>query len=87
MFQYGFPEDWISVLGSRIKRVHLKDYKMSGFKMGEFVPLLEGNVNWQAVMTQLVKVGYRGFLTPEYGSKTSLASISAAWDKIAAMAG
>lgn len=86
IFQYGFPEDWINTLGSRIKRVHLKDYKMQGFKMGEFVPLLEGNVDWKAVMQALVKTGYRGFLTPEYGSKVPLSDISSAWDKIVAMA-
>lgn len=86
IFQYGFPQDWIAILGPRIKRVHLKDYKMQGFKMGEFVPLLEGSIDWQAVMNAFVKVGYRGFLTPEYGSETPLSEISAAWDKIAGMA-
>jgi hexulose-6-phosphate isomerase len=85
VFQYGFPQDWINTLGSRIKRVHLKDYKMQGFKMGEFVPLLEGNVDWKAVMQSLVKTGYQGFLTPEYGSNTPLSGISSAWDKIVAM--
>jgi hexulose-6-phosphate isomerase len=87
IFQYGFPQDWINTLGSRIKRVHLKDYKMSGFKMGQFVPLLQGSVDWQAVMGAFVKTGYRGFMTPEYGPDTPLAEISAAWDKIAALAG
>jgi L-ribulose-5-phosphate 3-epimerase len=86
VFQYGFPQDWINTLGSRIKRVHLKDYKMQGFKMGEFVPLLEGNVDWSAVMQSLVKTGYHGFLTPEYGASVPLSDISSAWDKIVAMA-
>jgi L-ribulose-5-phosphate 3-epimerase len=87
IFQYGFPQDWIAILGPRIKRVHLKDYKMQGFKMGQFVPLLEGSIDWQAVMNAFVKTGYRGFLTPEYGSETPLPEISAAWDRIAGMAG
>jgi hexulose-6-phosphate isomerase len=86
IFQYGFPQDWINILGPRIKRVHLKDYKMDGFKMGQFVPLLEGSIDWPAVMKALVKTGYRGFLTPEYGHNTPLRDISAAWDKIVAMA-
>lgn len=86
IFQYGFPQDWINILGGRIKRVHLKDYKMQGFKMGQFVPLLEGSIDWPAVMNALVKSGYRGFMTPEYGSEMPLSQISAAWDKIAAMA-
>jgi sugar phosphate isomerase/epimerase len=58
---------------------------MQGFKMGQFVPLLEGSIDWSAVMNALVKSGYRGFMTPEYGSDTPLSQISAAWDKIAAM--
>ncbi len=86
ILQYGFPQDWIMTLGNRIRRVHLKDYKLHGFQMGKFVPLLEGSVDWQAVMQALVKTGYRGFLTPEYGSDTPLANISAAWDKIVALA-
>jgi L-ribulose-5-phosphate 3-epimerase len=86
VFQYGFPQDWINTLGARIKRVHLKDYKMQGVKMGQFVPLLEGNVDWHAVMPALVKTGYQGFLTPEYGPNVPLSDISTAWDKIVAMA-
>jgi hexulose-6-phosphate isomerase len=86
ILQYGFPEDWIATLGSRIHRVHLKDYKLNGFRAGQFVPLLEGSVDWKAVMAALVKTGYRGFMSPEYGRDTPLRDISAAWDKIAAMA-
>jgi hexulose-6-phosphate isomerase len=59
---------------------------MDGFKMGQFVPLLEGSIDWPAVMKALVKTGYSGFLTPEYGHNTPLRDISAAWDKIVAMA-
>ena len=29
VMQYGFPEDWIQTLGPRIKRIHVKDYKLS----------------------------------------------------------
>jgi L-ribulose-5-phosphate 3-epimerase len=83
--QYGFPQDWIDILAARIHRVHLKDYQLRGFQMGKFVPLMEGSVDWKAVMQALVKTGYRGFLTPEYGSNTPLADISSAWDKIVAL--
>jgi len=43
-------------------------------------------VDWNAVMQALVRTGYRGFLTPEYGVDTPLADISSAWDKIVALA-
>lgn len=66
VMQYGYPQDWIQTLGARIKRVHVKDYKLSNrAEQGRFVDLLEGDVDWKAVMGALVKVGYRGFLSPE----------------------
>ncbi len=91
IMQYGYPQDWILTLGSRIKRVHAKDYKLSTrAEQGRFVDLLEGDVDWKDVMAALVKVGYRGFISPEYGHRPDdpdqLRRISAALDKILAMA-
>jgi L-ribulose-5-phosphate 3-epimerase len=91
IMQYGYPQDWIFTLGSRIRRVHLKDYKLSArAEQGRFVPLLEGDVAWKDVMAALVKVGYRGFLSPEYGydraDPDQIRKISDAVDRILAMA-
>jgi len=91
IMQYGYPQDWILTLGPRIKRVHAKDYKLSTrAEQGRFVDLLEGDVDWKDVMAALVKVGYRGFISPEYGHRPDdpdqLRKISAALDKILAMA-
>ena len=88
--QYGYPEDWIEVLGARIKRIHLKDYKMAaGAGQGRFVGLMEGDVNWKGVMAALVKAGYRGWLSPEYGpdpNDSDLKKMSETVDKIIALA-
>ena len=89
--QYGYPEDWILTLGSRIKRIHVKDYKLSTRgEQGRFVDLLEGDVNWKGVMAALVKVGYHGTLSPEIGYRSSdpdqIHKVSQALDKILAMA-
>jgi hexulose-6-phosphate isomerase len=89
--QYGYPEDWILTLGKRIRRIHLKDFKLGGRgESARFADLLEGDVNWKAVMGSLVKIGYNGFLSPEIGrnpQKTDqLKEVSAALDKILAMA-
>ena len=66
VMQFGYPQDWILTLGPRIKRVHVKDYKLSAqAEQGRFVDLLEGDVDWKAVMAALVKTGYEGFLSPE----------------------
>jgi L-ribulose-5-phosphate 3-epimerase len=91
VMQYGYPQDWILTLGSRIKRVHVKDYKLSNRAgQGGFVGLLEGDVDWKAVMEALVKVDYRGYLSPEIGHDKSdpdqLKKVSLALDKILAMA-
>ena len=91
VMQYGFPQDWILTLGPRIKRVHVKDYKLSTRdEQGRFVNLWEGDVNWREVMAAFVKVGYRGFLSPEVGHDPNdpdlLQKTSQALDKILALA-
>jgi L-ribulose-5-phosphate 3-epimerase len=88
---YGYPEDWVLTLGQRIRRVHFKDFKLGGRgEPARFVDLLEGDVNWKAVMAALVKTGYNGPISPEIGrdpDKTDqLKEVSAALDKILAMA-
>jgi L-ribulose-5-phosphate 3-epimerase len=89
--QYGYPEDWILTLGKRIRRIHAKDFKLGGRgEPARFADLLEGDVNWKAVMAALVKIGYNGVISPEIGrnpQKTDqLKEVSAALDKILAMA-
>jgi len=91
VMQYGYPEDWILTLGQRIKRIHFKDFKLAARgEAARFADLLEGDVNWQAVMRALVQVGYRGFISPEIGRNPEkpdqLKEVSAALDKILAMA-
>jgi hexulose-6-phosphate isomerase len=91
VMQFGYPQDWILTLGPRIRRVHVKDYKLSTrFEQGRFVDLLEGDVDWKEVMAALVKVGYQGYLSPEIGHKPEdpeqLMGVSKALDRILAMA-
>ncbi len=61
---YGIPQHWVRSLGSRIARVHLKDFQI-GPKA--FADLLEGDVNWPAVMAALRATGYNSYLTAEVG--------------------
>jgi L-ribulose-5-phosphate 3-epimerase len=91
VMEYGYPEDWILTLGQRIKRIHFKDFKLAGRgQTAHFADLLEGDVNWKAVMQALVKIGYNGFISPEIGRSQSkpdqLKEVSAALDKILALA-
>ena len=82
----GFAEDWIRILGSRIKRIHFKDYKHGMAGLEGFGDLLDGDVNWPETMKALREIGYDGPVTSEFfGAENDLAKISAAMDKILAM--
>jgi len=61
----GYPDQWIRILGKRIKRVHIKDFKRSVGTVEGFVDLLEGDVNFQTVKGVLVDIGYEGYVTAE----------------------
>lgn len=61
----GYPEQWIRILGPRIFAVHLKDYRLGVGTADGFVDLLEGDVNWPAVMAALKEIGYDGSLVAE----------------------
>lgn len=59
---YGYPEQWIKSLGERIKKVHLKDFKLEA---KSFVYLHQGDVQWKAVRKALKEIGYDDYLTAE----------------------
>ncbi|MHB9024341.1 MAG: sugar phosphate isomerase/epimerase family protein [Armatimonadota bacterium] len=61
----GYPEQWIRILGTRIFSVHLKDFRKGVGTLDGFVDLLEGDVNWPAVMAALREVGYQGAVVAE----------------------
>jgi L-ribulose-5-phosphate 3-epimerase len=90
VMQFGYPEDWVRTLGSRIRRIHVKDYKLSTrAEQGRFVPLFEGDVNFAAVMRALREVNYTGYLSPEIEYDPSqpdqLANVSRQLDRIVAL--
>jgi L-ribulose-5-phosphate 3-epimerase len=62
---FGYPEQWIPILGPAIRRVHLKDYRRAVGTADGFVELLSGDVNWPGVMGALRAIGYGGWLTAE----------------------
>lgn len=61
----GYPEHWIRALGSRIKKIHFKDYRTVAGGLHGFVDILAGDVNYPAVMEELKKIGYDGWVTAE----------------------
>jgi hexulose-6-phosphate isomerase len=67
---YGWPEQWIKILNRRLAKIHIKEFSTKiadaeGKRAGFGVKLLEGNVNWPAVMKALDNVGYSGWTTIE----------------------
>ncbi len=63
--RFGYPEQWIRTLGRRIKKLHLKDYRMSIDNINGFTNLLDGDVNYPAVIQSLRDIGYDGDLVVE----------------------
>jgi len=90
MLVYGWPEQWIKILGYRIGRIHIKEYsKQIGDKQGKNagfgVKLTEGDVRWKEVMQQIRNEYTGGWLTTEQGSSRSLddlKDLSSRFDKI-----
>jgi L-ribulose-5-phosphate 3-epimerase len=63
---YGFPEQWIRILGSRIKKIHFKDFKIDHRERRyEWPQLMQGTVNWPAVMREIRAIGYDDYVITE----------------------
>ena len=86
VLQTGYPEQWIAILSGRISRVHFKDWKRSVGNIDGFCALLEGDVDYPAVMAALRAAGYDGPVTAEFfNCEADLPAISRAMDKILEM--
>ena len=68
IMMFHFPEHWIHLLGSRIKNIHFKEFTKKGtdYSLETFRPLLDGTTNWPAVIEELDKINYDGYVTFEY---------------------
>ena len=66
VINYGWPEQWIHILGKRIQKLHIKEYSRAkrdktGPSSGFNVRYLEGDNDWPAIMKALDDVGYTGW--------------------------
>ena len=87
--RYGWPDQWVRILGKRILKVDVKDYsrekqKNNGIWEGFKVKLGEGDSDWAKVNAALRDVGYSGWGSAEVpgGDKARLQEISQRMDKI-----
>jgi hexulose-6-phosphate isomerase len=60
----GYPQDWIRVLGPRIVKLHIKDFKFEK-NVASWVALKEGQIDWHAVHASLDAIRYKGTATVE----------------------
>ncbi len=62
---FGYPEHWITYLGKKIKRIHIKDFRGENPSLVYSVFPPYGSVDWPKVMNALKEIGYDSFLTAE----------------------
>ena len=87
---YGWPEQWIRVLGKRIQKLHIKEFSRDkashqGLGKGFDVEFLKGDNDWPAVMKALDDIGYDGWGIAEQGGADSpegLKKLSQEMDRI-----
>jgi len=80
VFQY--PHHWVRILGRYLKMMHLKDFK-GGALDGCWLALLQGDIDYKKIMTELRNIGYDGPLLSEVDlSQASLEETSRTIDKI-----
>lgn len=83
-----YPEDWVRILGKRIKKVHFKDYRVQAGGLHGFVDLLAGDVNYPEVVNALEEIGYNDWVSAEmipnykHYTETIIYNTSNSMDKI-----
>jgi len=92
IMRWGYPEQWIRILGKRIMKLHVKGFsrkKMSeeGLGKGFDVQLDEGDINWKAVMHALDEIPYTTWMCAEVsgGGLERIQDIGRRMDRILAM--
>lgn len=81
------PPHWIEILGRRIRRVHVKDFKCAAGSLSGFCELLAGDMPWKETMAALRKIGYDKTIVAEMmpPGEGLLERTSRAMDQILAM--
>src|SRR6267378_5098526 len=90
VINFGWPEQWIRILGKRIQKLHIKEYSRKkrdtqGLWAGFQTQLTEGDNDWPAIMKALDEIGYNGWGIAEQGggdSPEGLKDLSDRMDKI-----
>lgn len=65
ILNFGFPDQWLTILDSYIQCIHVKDFKNEIGNIHGFTSLFHGDVNWSRVMDALHEIHYDGYITAE----------------------
>ncbi|HJN14066.1 MAG TPA: sugar phosphate isomerase/epimerase family protein, partial [Armatimonadota bacterium] len=64
--KYAPTENWLTILGDRIVKLHVKDFKLNDDGHGgNFVDIRDGSINWPVVRSTIDAIGYDGWATME----------------------
>ncbi len=90
--RFGWPDQWIRILGSRIGKLDIKEYSRKlqqneGLWKGFNVEIGEGSCHWPAVRQALDEIGFEGWATAEVrgGGRDRLADIARRMDEALAL--
>ena len=80
---YGWPQQWVRILGERILKLDIKDFSRKkrneeGLWKGFQCEIGEGDGDWAAVNEALVKLDWKGWATAEVrgGEEARLAQVA-----------
>lgn len=89
VWNHGYPDQWIRILGDRILRLDVKGYSRKkrddeGLWRGFEVEIDEGDIDWAAVRTALAEIGYQGWATAEVegGTAERLRDVAERMDRV-----
>lgn len=93
IINYGWPEQWVRILGKRIVTLHIKEFSRKrrndeGLWKGFDVKFTEGDNGWPQIMKALDDIGYKGWGIAEQpggGTPEGLRDLAQRMDKIFAM--
>jgi hexulose-6-phosphate isomerase len=84
---FGWPDQWIHILGKRIQKLHIKEYSLAkrdktGPSSGFDVKFLEGSNDWPAIMKALDDIDYQGWGIAEQPGADSPAGLKDLSDRM-----
>jgi L-ribulose-5-phosphate 3-epimerase len=90
LVHYGWPEQWVRILGGRIATLHIKEFSRKkadkeGRWAGFNAEFLTGDNNWPAILKALDEIGWQGWGIAEQGggdTAEGLKKLSGEMDRI-----